>query len=108
MALGIAPRKWSHGESSVRTKTARNYRQSSCSCSLSTYPIGVLASDDGKVLGHGSRFILYLQAICTWKDPTEKDEKDSQRAINAEQCSRTVGLRELSNVWDVMAHAYRP
>ena len=45
---------------------------------------------------YGSRFILYLQAICTRKDPTEKDEKDSQRAINAEQCSRTVGLRELS------------
>ena len=39
--------------------------------------------------------ILYLQAICTWKDSTEEDEKDSQRAINAEQQSRTIGLREL-------------
>ena len=40
--------------------------------------------------------MLYLQAIRTWKDPTEKDEKDSQRAINAEQYSRADGLRELS------------
>ena len=37
----------------------------------------------------------YLQAIRTWKDSTEKDEKDSQRAINAEKQSRTAGLREL-------------
>ena len=50
-----------------------------------------------KYLGmdQGSYSTLYLQAIRTWKDSTEKDEKDSQRAINAEKQSRTAGLREL-------------
>ena len=82
---GIVSRRRYHDDSSIRAKAARYYCQPSCSRSLSTHPIGILASDNGEVFGHGSRFLLYLQAIGTWKDSTEKDEKDSQRAINSEQ-----------------------
>ena len=57
--------------------------------------IGGLASDNGEVLGHGFRFLLYLQATYSWKNATEKDETGSQRTINAEQQPRTVGLRKL-------------
>lgn len=67
--------------------------------------IDLLLEIDGTVV-HGSlvgrvmsgSYSTYLQAICAWKDSTEKDEngtcRSSQRATNAEQQPRTVGLRE--------------
>ena len=77
--------------------------------SFSTYPVvGVLASDDGKVLGHGSRFILYmyLQAICIWKDSTEKDER--VHVVNAPSTPGTWAVLHLtgnSNISRVSRHS---
>jgi len=71
--------------------------------------IGVLASDDGKVLGQGSRFKLYLQAICALKDST--DEKDRVNAPSTPS-SKTVENRHpsagIANVCNAPAHVYRP